>query len=43
VLGDISSSIVGLISADYEYSDYPLRRLDVTEDVLAEYEFNTSI
>lgn len=43
VLGDISSSIVGSISADYEYSDYSLMRFDFTEDVLAEYEFNTSI
>lgn len=43
VLGDISSSIVGSISADYEYADYSLMRFDFTEDVVAEYEFNTSI
>lgn len=43
VLGDISSSIVGSISADYEYADYSMMRFDFTEDVVAEYEFNTSI
>ena len=43
VLGDISSSIVGSISADYEYADYSLMRFDFTEDVVAEYKFNTSI
>lgn len=43
VLGDISSSIVGTISADYEYADYSLMRFDFAEDVLAEYDFNTSI
>lgn len=43
VWGDISSSIVGTISADYEYTDYSLMRFDFTEDAVAEYEFNTSI
>lgn len=43
VLGDISSSIVGSISADYEYADYSMMRFDFTEDVVGEYNFNTSI
>lgn len=43
VLGDISSSIVGSVSADYEYADYSLMRFDFTEDVIGEYNFNTSI
>lgn len=43
VLGDISSSIVGSVSADYEYSDYSMMRFDFTEDVISEYNFNTSI
>lgn len=43
VLGDISSSIVGSISADYEYADYSMMRFDFTEDIVGEYKFNTSI
>jgi hypothetical protein len=43
VLGDISSSIAGTISADYEYFDYSMMRFNFTEDVVGEYEFNTSI
>lgn len=43
VFGDISSSIVGTLSADYEYADYSLMRFDFTEDAFGEYEFNSSI
>ena len=43
VWGDISSSIVGTISADYEYADYSLMRFDMSEDVVGEYNLNTSI
>lgn len=43
VWGDISSSIVGSINADYEYSDYSLMQFDFDEDVIGEYNLNSSI
>lgn len=42
VFGDISSSIVGTISADYEYADYSLMRFDF-DNAFDEYELNSNI